>query len=187
MFVVWILARALRACPDWLGRARPLEHFQSRCRRRHARACRASRVTADYASRIFLRNCCTNGKCLQFHHFNGKNRELWQFCHNCRGRAPNKEQKKTLVKSVGWLAPPESLEFAAHDDLKKIKLAHLGRQREAILVDGVSRGACARFRTLRPGGFGPRSSGITTGPRGARYGRLQQRKLPRMSGNAARS
>jgi hypothetical protein len=32
---------------------------------------------------------------------------------------------------------------------------------------GAKRGACVRFRRLHSGGFGPCSSGITTGPRGA--------------------
>jgi hypothetical protein len=58
--------------------------------------------------------------------------ESWQRCHNCPGCESNKEQKKTLVRSEGWLTPAECLEIALPDELKKIKLAHLGRQREAI-------------------------------------------------------
>jgi len=36
--------------------------------------------------------------------------------------------KKNRVGSEGSLSLIESLEFARHDDLKKIKLAHQGRQ-----------------------------------------------------------
>ena len=76
--------------------------------------------------------------------------------------------KKFIVGSEGWLAATECLEFAPRDELKKLKLAHQGALSRGDLRGGASCGARARFRTPLPGGFGPCSSGITPGPRGAR-------------------
>jgi hypothetical protein len=45
--------------------------------------------------------------------------ESRQRCHNCRTRESNKERKKILIRSEGWLRPAELLEFAPRDELKK--------------------------------------------------------------------
>jgi hypothetical protein len=36
--------------------------------------------------------------------------------------------KKMLIRSEGWLASTESFELAPRDELKKLRLAHQGRQ-----------------------------------------------------------
>jgi hypothetical protein len=48
--------------------------------------------------------------------------------HNFGGRTPNKEPEKILIRSEGSLASAKFLELATHDELKKIRLAHQGRQ-----------------------------------------------------------
>ena len=90
-----------------------------------------------------------------------------RLCHNCRGHPPNTEQKKTLVKSEGWLAPPESLEFAPADELKSSSSVIRGVNRwrtdwwsELRCPLAVSQTAPGRLRTLplRHYGRGARSS-----------------------------
>src|SRR5215472_10880374 len=75
-----------------------------------------------------LENHAAIRKCRHSPRLRGIKCESWRRCHKYGSRASNKEQKKTLVRSEGWLAPDESLEFAQRDELKKLKLAHQGRQ-----------------------------------------------------------
>ena len=79
-------------------------------------------------------------------------------CHNCGGRASNKERKKAPVESKRWLRSAESLEFVPRRELKKptpLPYKDAGRslrpaERGAAPVRGGS-------SPLRPGGSGHRA------------------------------
>jgi hypothetical protein len=66
--------------------------------------------------------------------------ESWQQCHNLRARESNKQQKKKLVTSMGWLRPPEFLEFPPRGELKETRLAH---RRDVLREDTPWNGAGA--------------------------------------------
>jgi len=100
-------------------------------------------------SPALLENPVTIRKCRHSPQLSSKKCESWQTCHNCGGCASNKQQKKTLVRSKGWLAPAESLEFTAPNELKKIKLAPRRDVNRRHPIDGAGCGSCGRGLSLR--------------------------------------
>src|ERR1051326_7819182 len=58
-------------------------------------------------------------------------------------------EKKTLVGSGGWLAPAAFLEFAAPNELKKLKLAPRRDVNRRHPIDGAGCGSCGRGLSLR--------------------------------------